>query len=86
MTRKIWLRKNSIVHEGKFKHPSQVLREAKESFVEFKRNNAMNIEGLVPQIAPELVAWQAPSPRIIKVNWDAAVEEESRQVGVGIIA
>jgi hypothetical protein len=39
LAQKLWLRRNSLVHEGTFAHPSQVLRETKKSLEDFHRHN-----------------------------------------------
>jgi hypothetical protein len=37
ISRRIWLRRSSLVFEGVFTHPNVLYKEAKESIEEFKR-------------------------------------------------
>jgi hypothetical protein len=45
LARNIWLRRNTIVYEGAFKHPSTMLRDVNTSLEEFHKANTTVIEG-----------------------------------------
>jgi hypothetical protein len=44
MARQIWLRRNSLVFEGVFRHPDEVYAEAVEALEEFKRCNSQDLQ------------------------------------------
>lgn len=44
MARRIWLRRNSLVFEGVFRHPNEVYAEVAEALEEFKRCNSQDLQ------------------------------------------
>ena len=83
--RRIWLRRNSLIHENIFAHPTQLLRDARQSLEEFYRanNKAENEEPNEKDIT--IVKWK-PLPRsMIKLNWDASLNAKDGCVGLGLI-
>jgi hypothetical protein len=86
IARKIWLRRNQVVHGGSFSHPNQVLREAMSILEEFRLSNA-NCNMPQPSSPPTLVEkWRPPPMNFVKINWDAAVDISKKIIGMGIIA
>jgi ribonuclease HI len=85
LTRKIWLRRNSVVYGGFFTHLVQLFKEAKVSVEEFHRFNDKENRGIVLQENLSLPIWKPPPSGFLKANWDAAVKAQEGQVGVGII-
>lgn len=84
LERKLWLHRNSLAHEGTFAHPSQVLREAKESLEDFHCHKDKEGERVGLRENQPIAVWQAPVSGIIKVNWDVAVDVKKGLVGVSI--
>jgi hypothetical protein len=84
--RRIWLRRNSVVHGEPFTHPSQLLREAQNSLEDFQWIH--NEVGSGSQNARDLteVQWKPPVEGMIKLNWDAGLNMKEGRVGIGIIA
>ena len=81
--RRIWLRRNCLIHEGYFLHPNQLVREAKASLEEFQRANGRGEDDA--RQAKELlqIKWKHPPLREIKVNWDAALDNCRSRTGLG---
>jgi hypothetical protein len=42
--RRLWLRRNSLIHEGVFLHPNQLIREVQASLEDFQLVNARGDE------------------------------------------
>jgi ribonuclease HI len=86
IARKIWLRRNQVVHGGSFSHPNQVLREAVSILEDFRLSNA-NCNMPQPSSPPTHVEkWRPPPMNFVKINWDAAVDISKKIIGMGIIA
>jgi hypothetical protein len=89
MARRIWFRRNSVVHNGSFTHPNMVYREALLAHEEFKLCNLP--EKQVALQAREIdkggqILWKPHPTGVIKVNWDAAINKKKGCIGIDIIA
>jgi len=82
MPRKIWFRRNGLVHGGDFIHPQQVFRETSTSNDGFKRvvGIYMTVRSST-HIAP-LVLWQPPPTWLYQVNWDAVVDKKHGELAM----
>ena len=85
-TRKIWLRRNAVLHGEIFSHPTQLLKEAQNSLEEFQRiySNDRSEEPTTRELTE--VSWKPPPSNIIKLNWNAGVNVKDGRVGLGLIA
>lgn len=85
-SRFIWFRRNDVVHGREFSHPSILFQNATTSLENFCHVQASETGGqpILPAAPP--AAWQKPPPGIIKLNWDAAVDQRLGRIGIGIIA
>jgi hypothetical protein len=86
VTRKIWLRRNELVHGGVFAHPTQVWKEAEEALQEFQRINKPSGQSSNDQQTTKAETWKAPLMGIVKFNWDATLNQKNKTIGLGIIA
>lgn len=73
----IWFRQNSVVHGGSLKHPTEVFRDTKVSMEDYKRATTPVVEDHVSFLSPQAGRWQAPPLGIVKVNWDAAIDNKN---------
>jgi hypothetical protein len=88
MARGIWLRRNSLVFEGVFKHPNEVYVEAAGALEEFKRCNSQDLSSILSgewSTTARQQRWQPCPTGIIKVNWDASINSNCC-IGLGIVA
>jgi hypothetical protein len=86
ISRQIWLRRNKWVYDGIFTPPAQVVRSARDQIEAFSSAEQSRREQLVlPRTMMETV-WSRPGRGIIKVNWDAALDQRQRRIGMGILA
>jgi hypothetical protein len=83
--RKIWLRRNSVIHGECFSHPTQLLREAQNSLEEFQRIQSGSRDGLQTLRDNVEVKWEPPPENVLKLNWDAGINKSERRVGIGLI-
>ena len=84
--RKIWLRRNSVVHGEPFSHPTQLIRDAQNSLEEFQRIHYESRGGM--QITRDTVEakWKPPPENMIKLNWDAGINKFEGRIDIGLIA
>jgi hypothetical protein len=71
IARRIWLRRNSVVHNGSFIHPNMVYREAFLAYEEFKTCNmeeAQPVPTLRDIATDGLNVWKPPPEGVIKIN------------------
>ena len=74
MARKIWVRRNELVHEGSLMDPHRVFIMVVSGLEDFQRINAQVEEESVAKIQTHEVSWQPSSGNLVKVNWDAALD------------
>ncbi|XP_059436307.1 uncharacterized protein LOC132169261 [Corylus avellana] len=84
--RKIWMRRNRVVHGGLFQHPNQVLKEAEVGLEDFRRLNVPTSHQEDHAAEADIARWQPPPPNTVKINWDAAVDPYNKSIGLGVIA
>jgi hypothetical protein len=86
VARRIWLRRNDLVHGGTFTHPSLLLKSAENALEEFQRLNVQVEEQEDKEKAPEMVVLQPPPRGSVKLNWDASLDLQEKKLGLGIVA
>jgi ribonuclease HI len=81
IARRVWLRRNEVVHGGSFLHPTIIMQRATraaEEFANLLQNNKAEARG---GRTTECQKWGVPSPGWVKLNWDASIEKEMGRVG-----
>jgi hypothetical protein len=82
IARKIWLRRNEVIHGGLFTHPTQVIREAIKAQGSFKCINTDIVVENGGTIGLQPVTWQAPPSGLYG---DAAVDLENEDEWVLVL-
>ncbi|GLT73248.1 hypothetical protein SLA2020_451200 [Shorea laevis] len=85
IARRIWMRRNSFLFEGTFTPPAQVVQQGLESLAEFLSARASSVPLRQGSMLPRGQRWTKPSVGMAKVNWDAALDSQSKRMGVGMI-
>jgi ribonuclease HI len=85
IARRIWFRRNSVIHGGVFIHPNSLLQGAIEADAEFRRANSSDTSIATDGREVHHVKWFPPPEGKYKVNWDAAVDTVNGRLGIGII-
>ena len=83
IARKIWDRRNSVLHDDIFKHPNQIIYEAQELLLNF--NAAQETKWGDIHREQELQKWGPPPFGKYKANWDIAIDKVNKCMGMGII-
>lgn len=84
LARRIWMRRNAIVFGGHLPPPALLVQCTISSLAEYTQaSSALKMK--LP-CHPSLSRWHKPPVGIIKVNWDAALDQSSNSIGVGVIA
>ena len=84
--RRVWLRRNDVVHQGILTHPSQLLMDAQKALEDFHRANVPPITDSPYNCHDKGERWKLPSDLKLKINWGAALDVRKRVVGLGILA
>jgi ribonuclease HI len=86
--RLIWLCRNSFVFDRGWESPDQVLKKAKRVMEELEDSGPRTAEAGVQgtSASPFFPQWIRPSIGFLKLNWDAALNQELRRVGIGVVA
>jgi hypothetical protein len=85
IARKIWFRRNTVVHGGEFLHLNSIAREAIISIEEYKKANLSKTVPSTENISGVHLKWKAPAESFYKVNWDAAIDKISGRLEIGIV-
>jgi ribonuclease HI len=84
--RRVWLRRNDVVHGGAMTHPAQVMRDAQTALEDFQRANGSAIIEVSPERHIDEIRWTPPPETMIKINFDATLNGRYGTVGLGILA
>ena len=85
IARKIWFRRNEVVHGGSFTHPNVLVQRAKEAVADFRDANMPVDPGVEGRSRSTPARWVGPRSGWSKLNWDAAVSEAHGTVGMGAV-
>lgn len=84
LARRIWMRRNEVVHGGLFTHPSVLLKLNNSALTEFQTANVLNAQ--VPSASvQQQIHWEAPLTGWLKANWDAGINRSQGCTGFGIV-
>ena len=81
----IWMRRNKWVFDGEFQPLAVVMKLAHEQLNAYKDAELSRQVHLPTTQIPVIQRWTKPPYGVIKLNWNAAVNEERQMIGVGII-
>lgn len=82
LARKLWFRRNEVVHGGLFTHPNDLVQSSIHDYEEATKKEEM---GRVVEWDKEIEAWKAPQTGTFKTNWDAAINQNDGRIGLGFI-
>jgi hypothetical protein len=85
LARRIWLRRNDVLHGGVFAHPRVLIQRAIQTMEDFKEAHGLRLEVALHSSAQGGFRWLASSPRCFKANWDASVDCKARHLGCGVV-
>jgi ribonuclease HI len=83
--RRIWLRRNEVVHGGTFLHPNTVVRRAQSALDEFGLVSSDQSRKQSMTTTQRIKHWCPPESGWVKVNWDAALDHEKGWMGYGAV-
>jgi hypothetical protein len=86
LARRLWFRRNDVVHGGILTHPNQVVHDAEAALEEFNRANTGEGQQQRELTATPEESWTPPPDNTVKINWDASLDKNMRIVGMGLIA
>jgi ribonuclease HI len=85
IVRRIWLRRNEVLHGGGFAHPSTLVQKAMQDVEDHRRaQEREDIKRNVRDNQPVL-GWKAPEIGWVKANWDAAIGRGTGRTGLGVV-
>jgi hypothetical protein len=85
VAKKIWARRNRVIHGGDFQHPNHLVCEAMEMWKlhHFSLPKAGGEESSVRN--GNVQRWGCPPVGFIKINWDVAIDSKMKSMGFGIV-
>jgi diadenosine tetraphosphatase ApaH/serine/threonine PP2A family protein phosphatase len=83
IARRVWLRRNEFVHEGKFTRPSTLVQQAMEAQTEYLEANSQPQPSYRDDV--DVPRWTAPAKGFAKINWDTAICLKRGVVGMGAV-
>lgn len=86
-TKLIWMRRNEVLHQNKFSHPSSIVLKAREEMMHlFRLAQPLNKQVTARSFCERGKVCQRPRTGTYKINWDAACCKGKTKIGVGVIA
>jgi ribonuclease HI len=86
IARRIWLRRNRVVHEGTFSHPNSLVQQARQASEDFQLAQCTRESQQPSPGDPRLQRWNAPLGGWIKLNTNASVNKDNGWMGYGAVA
>ncbi|KAG6631871.1 hypothetical protein CIPAW_13G119800 [Carya illinoinensis] len=85
IARNIWHRRNKLIFEGIFQHPTHIVNQSKQFLEEYKNvNSRIKTNNRGRQVIN--TSWNPSPTGFLKINWDAAICENKGIIGLGLIA
>ncbi|XP_041011502.1 uncharacterized protein LOC121255306 [Juglans microcarpa x Juglans regia] len=84
LTRLIWFRRNSLIHDGHFQSPNVLFDNAVKVVDEYCNARAKSARFGIQNLLPT-TRWETPPSSWVKVNWDVAVRYDFNKIGVGVV-
>jgi hypothetical protein len=88
IARRLWFRRNDVVHGGYFSHPNEVIGTATALMTEYRSAPIpvhVEREALNGSVEPLMVKWSPPPVGVVKANWDVAVDMKNGKLGYGCV-
>jgi hypothetical protein len=85
LARQIWLRRNSIVFGGTLSSPTHMVKSTMDFLTEFHAAQLLPPTASVARTQSVRQLWRRPPEGVVKVNWDAALDKDTKMMGVGVI-
>ncbi|XP_059451224.1 uncharacterized protein LOC132182029 [Corylus avellana] len=81
----IWWRRNKWVHDGTVINPNVIIQETTKFVEEYKRVNEAVFSAHGVSTSTQSIRWLAPNRDWYKANWDAAFENSTGRMGIGVV-
>jgi ribonuclease HI len=85
IARKIWMRRNDVIHGNSFAHPTTLVQCARRNLEEFFQASEDNPVGSPTGRDESVRRWKAPPPGWLKANWDASLDRRHGKMGCGVV-
>jgi ribonuclease HI len=88
IARRLWMRRNEVVHGGHMMHPNDLVRRMKTAMVEFVEatdSGEMHIAHAPEENIGRNIKWQPPDTVWVKANWDASLAKDKGWMGLGVV-
>jgi hypothetical protein len=86
--KRIWFRRNSVVHEGEFIHPNEVIQIAALFINDYREAMKKMGEGEsmeMTRVTPVFIRWVPPLSSFFKINCDMALDRKNGRMGIGLL-
>lgn len=82
--RRIWFRRNEVIHGGVLSHPNAIVGENKKAAEEYCQANA-TVQGKRVDESSMPLRWTVPPPSWCKANWDLGLDKQPERFGMGVV-
>ncbi|XP_035546735.1 uncharacterized protein LOC118348703 [Juglans regia] len=82
--RLIWARRNDVLHGKAFKHPREIIAQARTELT-LHNETMQKMVGDNSENMTRVLEWTKPAAGCLKVNWDVAVQMRMGRIGIGVI-
>jgi hypothetical protein len=79
------MRRNDVLHEGNFVHPTLLVQRAVQAVEDFRRAQERNGLVRITRENQPAMGWKPPDTGWYKANWDAAVGEKWGRTSIGVV-
>jgi hypothetical protein len=84
--RRIWMGCNEVVHRGASIDPKQLFLSAVSGLEDFHKSITLPEERSNAIVQSPTSTWLPPPGNMVKINWDAALNQKISCVGLGLLA
>ena len=88
IARRLWLRRNEMVHGSRMTHPNELVLQTKTAMTEFAATTKKGERTRAPIPRGDVernVKWQPPDAGWVKANWDASLAKDKGWMGLGAV-
>jgi hypothetical protein len=85
LARRIWMRRNTVIHGGSFTHPDILVQNVLMAVEEYMQAQVITSPHNHDGGDGGSKRWCAPPVSFVKANWDVALDKHKGRIGVGVV-
>lgn len=85
IAKRIWLRRNAVIHEGTFLYPNDIVQQSSRVLQEFHQAQVGAPTDFFHVVNTSPIKWMAPPQGWYKANWNASIMTNTGWMGLGVV-